>query len=107
MDRVQYPRTLGRRCRLACWPGGSSRRCWSGTEDAEGHVALGISAGGYEAGVSATLVSDPATALRRPPDPTDPLGALREVRIIAARLAITSQQYKLSWVAPRADLTLL
>lgn len=77
------------------------------TEDAEGHLAFAISSGDGDSGGTGKLVADLADALRRPPDPTDPLRALREVRIIGARLAITSQQYKLSWVAPRADLSLL
>lgn len=54
----------------------------------------------------ARLVNALVEALRRPPDPLDPLGALTELRITNARLEVDNRQIGLTWSAPKLDLSL-
>ncbi|MBB6254774.1 hypothetical protein FHS74_005365 [Nitrospirillum iridis] len=52
------------------------------------------------------FMADLLTALKRPPDPLEPLGALTKLVVSEARLSVDNRQLGLVWSAPRADITL-
>lgn len=45
-------------------------------------------------------------ALRRPPDPLSPFGALVELRVTGAELMVDNRELGVAWRAPRADIDL-
>ncbi|WP_162937459.1 DUF3971 domain-containing protein [Indioceanicola profundi] len=53
------------------------------------------------------ILDDLLTALRSPPDPTEPLGALTELRITRASLWVENRQTGALWTAPDVSLILL
>ncbi|MFM2043613.1 MAG: hypothetical protein RLY86_2189 [Pseudomonadota bacterium] len=52
------------------------------------------------------ILTDLVTALRSPPDPTEPLGALTSLRITDAVLAVENRQTGTAWTVPRFGLSL-
>ncbi|WP_044563783.1 AsmA-like C-terminal region-containing protein [Azospirillum sp. B4] len=52
------------------------------------------------------FMADLLAALKRPPDPLEPLGALTKLVVSEARLSVDNRQLGLVWVAPRADIAL-
>lgn len=52
------------------------------------------------------FMADLITALKRPPDPLEPLGALTKLVVSEARLSVDNRQLGLVWSAPRADISL-
>ncbi|MEE3623435.1 AsmA-like C-terminal region-containing protein [Nitrospirillum sp. BR 11752] len=52
------------------------------------------------------FMADLIAALKRPPDPLEPLGALTKLVVSEARLSVDNRQLGLVWSAPRADVVL-
>jgi len=67
-------------------------------------ISTGASAADPEAG--ARMLGTLVDALRKPPNPLEPMGALTELRISRARLTMDNRQLGTVWTAPRLDLDL-
>ncbi|HYC04394.1 MAG TPA: DUF3971 domain-containing protein [Azospirillaceae bacterium] len=74
--------------------------------EADGTVRLDIRLPDESEDDSGNVLGELVAALKRPPDPTEPLGALRELRISRARLTVANRQLGIRWTAPRADINL-
>jgi len=77
--------------------------------DPDGSMRLNLRTDGQDEapGDGGRVLGDIVQALRSPPDPTDPLGALRELRITGARMVVDNRQAGVVWQMPSLDLVLL
>lgn len=77
------------------------------TEEGEFRLDIRDSGAAPDPDAGTRILGELLDALRAPPDPTEPLGALTELRITRASLRVENRQTGALWTAPNLSLALM